>query len=159
MSETCANPTGGIIGPRDLTLFLNIGGELIKEAVQQLCYYYKVNANETKVNLYGEALDKTYYRPVEIYARIEYGDITSTYEGFGQDATQIVTFTFLKKELVDSGVLLEVGDYLRFDDGYYEISNVSENQLVGGQFANSLSIVASTFLTRKSSLNITERVK
>jgi hypothetical protein len=159
MSNTCANPTGGIVGPRDISIFLSIGGELTKQAVQQLVNFYKVNPYESKTNLYGESLGKTYFRPVELYARVEYGEITTTYEGFGPDATQVVKFSFVKQELIDSGIYLEVGDYIGYNNGYYEVNNVNENQFIAGQPANSLSIVAGTFLTRKSSLNIEERIK
>lgn len=159
MSETCANPSGGIIGANDLNLFISIGNEIIIEVVQQLCYYYKLNPYESKTNIYGESLGKSYFRPVELYGRIDYGEITSNYEGFGQDTTQIVTFTFIKSALVNDNVFLQVGDYFKFNDGYYEVSNVNESQLIAGQPQNSLSVVAQAFLTRKSSLNISERLK
>ena len=159
MSETCVNPSTGIIGGNDINLFISIGSELITNVTQQLCYYFKVNPYESKTNLYGESLGKTYFRPVEIYARIEYDEISATYEGFGQDSTQTVNFIFTKNALITDGIYLEVGDYFKFNDGYYEVSNVNESQFIAGQPANSLSIVAQTFLTRKSSLNIEERLK
>ncbi len=159
MSVTCANPQKGIVGPNDLNFFISIGSELIVDVVQQLCYYFKLNPYESKTNLYGEAVDKSYFRPVELYARIEYGDTNSNYEGFGPDTTQTVNFIFQKSKLEQDGVYIQVGDYLKFDEGYYEVTNINESQLIAGQFANSLSIVAQTFLTRNSSLNISERLK
>jgi len=41
---------------------------------------------------------------------------------------------------------------------YFEVGSVNENQLVGGMYDQNLSVVASTFLVRKSSIQI-ERVR
>ena len=46
-----------------------------------------------------------------------------------------------------------------FDNSYYEIDNTTEVQFVGGLPSNNFSVVCSTFMVRKSALNIEERIK
>ena len=46
-----------------------------------------------------------------------------------------------------------------YPSGYFEIDNTNEIQFVGGQPDNNFSIVATTFMVSKSSLNIEERAK
>ena len=42
--------------------------------------------------------------------------------------------------------------------GYFEVGSINENRLIGGQFDQNFSVVATTFLIRKSSIQI-ERVR
>jgi hypothetical protein len=51
----------------------------------------------------------------------------------------------------------EVGDIISFNDGYYEITNTNQTQLVGMQAANNFGIECITYLTRRSQLNIEPR--
>jgi hypothetical protein len=51
----------------------------------------------------------------------------------------------------------EVGDIIFFNDGYYEITNTNQTQLVGMQAENNFGIECITYLTRRSQLNIEPR--
>jgi hypothetical protein len=51
-------------------------------------------------------------------------------------------------------MVLEIGDLIDWNYGYFEVGSINENQLVGGQFDQNFSVVASTFLIRKSSVQI-----
>mgnify|MGYP000582890624 len=44
------------------------------------------------------------------------------------------------------------------NDAYFEIDNVREDQLIGGQSGEKFSIIVSTFMTRKSSIQTEMRV-
>jgi hypothetical protein len=81
------------------------------------------------------------------------------YEGFGPDNSQLITFKFDKELCEERGIYPEIGDVILFDQSYYEIDNTNEVQFIGGQPYNNYSIVCTTFMTRKSNLNITERVR
>ena len=53
---------------RDITFFKSISRELVDTVIQVAVVLYKINIYETKTNLYGEALNKTWHQGVEIYA-------------------------------------------------------------------------------------------
>ena len=44
------------------------------------------------------------------------------------------------------------------NDAYFEIDNVREDQLIGGQSGEKFSIICSTFMTRRSSIQTEMRV-
>ena len=53
-------------------------------------------------------------------------------------------------------VFPEPGDIIWYNEGYYEISNTTDTQLVAGQPQYLASILCSAFLTRRTSINIEE---
>jgi hypothetical protein len=115
--------------------------------------------NETKVNIYGESLNKTWYPGVQVYALIDKAPESARYEGFGADTDQNVTFKLDRWMLEEKGIYPEIGDIINWNEGYFEIDNTNEVQLVGGQTYNNFSIVCETFMVSKSNLNIEERIK
>jgi hypothetical protein len=144
---------------RDVSFFKSIARELVDDVIQVAVVLYKINQYETKVNIYGESLNKTWYPGVEIYALADKEPENVQYEGFGPDNTQSITFKFNRDTCEEKGIYPEIGDIVYFDNSYYEIDNTNEIQFVGGQPDNNFSIVATTFMVSKSSLNIEERAK
>ena len=53
---------------------------------------------------------------------------------------------------------MEIGDIISWNDSYWEVNGVVENQLVYGQTENSLTITVSTHMSRRTKLQI-ERVR
>jgi hypothetical protein len=143
----------------DLTFFKSIARELVDDVIQVAVVLYKINQYETKVNIYGESVNKTWYPGVEIYALADKEPENVQYEGFGPDNTQSITFKFNRDTCEEKEIYPEIGDIVYFDNSYYEIDNTNEIQFVGGQPDNNFSIVATTFMVSKSSLNIEERAK
>lgn len=148
---------------RDVNFLRNIARELVETVVQNTCVLYKVNLNETKVNIYGEALNKTWHKGVQLYVLIDKDADTATYEGFGPEEQQNITFKFDREHCRDANSYPEIGDIIFFDDSYYEIDNTNEIQFVGGlpgtdEERRNWSIVCSTFMVSKSNLNIEERI-
>ena len=83
---------------------------------------------------------------------------TTTTDEFGPDLQQNAEFSFIRQSLVDINFVVEIGDVINWNSGYWEISSINENQLVGGQTDFNHSVVCSTYLIRISHLNI-ERVR
>ena len=146
-------------GQRDISLFRHLNRELMGNIITQQCAFYKFRLNETKVNIYGESMNKTWYPGVEVYALIDKEPESARYEGFGLDTDQNVTFKLDRWMLEEKGIYPEVGDIINWNSGYFEIDNTNEIQLVGGQSYNNFSVVCSTFMVSKSNLNIEERSK
>jgi len=147
------------ISERDVQFFKGIAREIVDEVIQNTIVLFKVNLNETMVNIYGESLNKTWQPGVEIFALINKEPESARYEGFGLDTDQNITFKLDRWMLEEKGIYPEVGDIINFNESYYEIDNTNEIQLIGGQTYNNFSVVCSTFMVSKSNLNIEERIK
>ena len=143
---------------RDIKFFEGISRELVDVVIETAVVLYKLVIEDSKTNLYGESLNKTYYQGVQTTAMIEREPSASEYEGFGSDTSQTVEFRFNKFTLEDTGFYPEIGDIIFHNNGYFEIDNVREDQMVGGQVDNKFSIICSTFMTRRSSIQTEMRV-
>jgi hypothetical protein len=137
---------------RDIRFFESIARELVDVVVETSVVLYKLIIEDSKTNLYGESLNKTYYQGLECTAMIERESSTTDYEGFGPDKNQLVEFRFNRFTLEDKGFYPEVGDIIFHNNGYFEIDNVREDQLIGGQVDNKFSIICSTFMSRRSNI-------
>lgn len=145
---------------RDIRFFEGISRELVDAVVTTAVILYKLIVEDSKTNLYGESLSKTYYQGVESNAVIQRDDTQSNYEGFGSDTNQNVEFRFNRFTLEEKGFYPEVGDIIFHNNAYFEIDNVREDQLIGGRTGDieHFSIICSTFMTRKSTLQTEMRI-
>jgi len=147
---------------RDIKFFESISRELVDAVIETAVVLYKLIIEDSKTNLYGESLNKTYYQGVQTTAVIEREPSTSEYEGFGADTSQNVQFRFNRFTLKETGFYPEVGDIIFHNNGYFEIDNVTEDQLIGGRVetgdGEAFSIICSTFMTRRSSIQTEMRV-
>ena len=146
---------------RDIRFFEGISRELVDAVVTTAVVLYKLIIEDSKTNLYGESLSKTYYQGTECNAIIERGDTSVTYEGFGSDQGQIVEFRFNRFSLKDTGFYPEIGDIIFHNDAYFEIDNVREDQLIGGRTGEQehFSIICQTFMTRRSTIQTEMRIE
>jgi hypothetical protein len=144
---------------RDIDLFKSIARELVDTVVQNTIVLYKINMTETKVNIYGESLNKTWNPGVQLYALYSKSPEDVVYEGFGPEMQQNITFKLDRAMCEEKNLYPEVGDIIFFDTSYYEIDNTNEIQFIGGSPDNNFSIVCETFMVSKSTLNIEERAK
>ena len=127
--------------------------------IHQPVIIYKISAYDTEVNMYGETADGKVYNPgVQVSCLIQADDQTTTTDEFGPDLAQTGLFSFVRQTLVDIGYVVEIGDIIDWNSGYWEVSSISENQLVGGQTDYNHSVVCNAFLVRISHLNI-ERIR
>lgn len=147
--------------PRDVRLFRHYASEMVDDVIQTAVVLWKINTEETSYNLYGESLSKSYYTPIQTYCMINREDTTRNYEGFGADTAQSVQFRFNRHTLEETDFYPEVGDIVELADQfdgvgtqYFEISNIREDQWIGGQYYNNFSIICETFMVRKSSLDL-----
>ena len=118
---------------RDVATFKIFTRELVEDIVSQEVGYYKVRLNDTKVNVYGEALTKYFIGPVLIPCLIVRGEFTRETSDYGPDTERDVDFRFFKDHLIEANVVPEVGDVVMYNEAYYEIDNVNENQYVVGK--------------------------
>ena len=151
---------------KDIDTFDKFNKELVGDLssgkdgiIYQPVVIYKVSVYDTEVNMYGEASDgKVYKDGVQVTALVEADEQTTTTDEFGPDLQQNALFSFVRQSLVDISYVVEIGDIIDWNNGYWEVSSVNENQLIGGQTDYNHSVVCDTFLVRISNLNI-ERVR
>ena len=151
---------------KDIDTFDRFNKELVGDLstgkdgiINQTVVVYKVSVYDTETNMYGETAGGKIFKPgVQLACLITADEQTTTTDEFGPDLQQTGIFSFVRKSLVDISFVLEIGDIIDWNSGYWEISSISENQLVGGQTGNNHSVVCNAFLQRISSLNI-ERVR
>jgi len=143
---------------RDISFFKSISRELVDAVIETTVVLYKLVIEDVKTNLYGESLNKSYYQGLECTAVIERDDTSVSYEGFGPDSGQNVQFRFNRFTLEDKGFYPEIGDIIYHNDAYFEVDNVREDQLIGGQSGEKFSLIVSTFMTRRSTIQTEERV-
>jgi hypothetical protein len=127
--------------------------------------YFKIDLLNTKSNLYGEAIEKWYYPPIEIKCLIERGATTNTDTEYGVDVTQTIKIT-VDKVVFEStyNFTPQVGDIVTDQDRFYEISSINRTfiTLPGSGASNSTvgtpgQIVVfelDAYLTRTSKLNL-----
>jgi hypothetical protein len=168
---------------RDVSLFRHLNRELLNNIVEQKVGYYKIVLDRTPINLYGESTKKTYNNPVLLNCLIERGDTAPLTNEFGMDITRNMKFRFLRDDLAgidlstelspdgkgfNYNIYPEVGDVILWNNDYYEVNNVNENQLVVGKdpsysyasqtdsYGSSWSIILECFYIRPEKLGITQ---
>ena len=154
---------GRFLPQRDVNLITRVSRELVGDKqnnkdgiINQTVVVYKPSLQESSTNMYGEAAGgkKVYKNGVQMTALITADDFDFNQDEFGPDATQTATFSFIRQSFIDASMVLEIGDLIDWNYAYFEVGSINENQLVGGMYDQNFSVVASTFLIRKSSIQI-----
>ena len=151
---------------KDIDTFDKFNKELVGDLytgkdgiIYQPVVIYKISATDTEVNMYGESSDgKVFKNGVEVSCLISADEQTTTTDEFGPDLQQTALFSFIRQALEDISYVVEIGDIIDWNSGYWEISSINESQFVGGQTDYNHSVVCNSFLVRMSHLNI-ERVR
>ena len=149
---------------KDLDTIEKFNRELIGEPnlskdgiIDQFVILYRVSVYETETNMYGEASEgKVYKQGVKLPCIVDAEDFDFQYTDFGPDNKQNVSFAFQRAYLVEVDLKPDIGDILKWNEGYFEVNTYNENQLIGGNPDNSHSIVVSAHLTRMPTTNLEE---
>jgi hypothetical protein len=133
-------------GARDISMFRGISRELMWDIIVQECALYKFKLEETNVNIYGEAAEEKYYEaPMLLNVLIDRQDQNFPESDLGVNFTGGRTFRFLRDDLTgvkangsgNIGVIVpQVGDIIWYENGYYEIYKLINNQLFVGKNPN-----------------------
>ena len=145
------------ISNRDETFFQGINTELLDKIIETQIRIYKLSVEDSNSNdIYGESINKKYMVGVEITCLISRENQTITNTEIGQSILQSATFSFNRKTAQTKNIYPEIGDIVEWNDFYYEIDHVYENQYLGGRPSYNHSIISEAHLTDKSRLNIEE---
>lgn len=150
---------------KDAGFFRLINDEYINRVYDVRVGYYKISANDTKSNIYGESEDRKYYQPIWIPAWVARDDYSYEQDDI-MDVKQTTTFTFILDTLIDQGLVAEPGDIIEYNQQYYEIDNTKENKFFGDSNPHrqessdkpgyNVNVVCEAHLTRQSIALISE---
>jgi hypothetical protein len=151
---------------RDISVFKTVTRELLEDIITTQVGYYKVKLSDTPVNIYGEATNKYFIGPVLLNCLIERGDFGVNRTEFAIDVNRKSVFRFFKDHLQEADVFPEIGDVVMWNEHYFEVNNVNENQYIVGKdndysyseglqnYGNSLSIILETHYVSPDRLGI-----
>ena len=152
-------------GARDISLFRTMNRELINDIIQTEIGYHKFVLPDSNTNVYGESENKVYYEPLLVPCLITKEDQVWNEKEFGPGLTQQMTFAFLKADMVEKDLVPEIGDIVLFNNDYFELNSLVENQFFVGknpdysmngdtdEFGVSLSIICKASKSRIEQLN------
>ena len=151
-------------GSKDLATFEKFNKELLGEPniddcgiIDQFVILYRTSVYDTETNMYGEASSgKVYKQGVKLPCIVDAEDFNFEYDDFGPDNKQNVKFAFQRAYLVEVNLKPDIGDILKWNDGYFEVKDYNENQLIGGDPTKSHSIVVTGHLVRMPTTNLEE---
>lgn len=157
---------------RDASLMRRLNREMMQRILSIEVSVYKIALSETIQNIYGETSDKQYYSPVRMFCIVQRDDTSATTNELGElDVEKTVSFGFLRDDLSDIGLVVEMSDIIGWDGGYYHVDNVKTSNywwnrnpdtLTGyqegeyGEFGYAISIIVESHRTSMSSINIVE---
>jgi hypothetical protein len=143
------------INDQEVQFFNVIAKELIQDIVGQTLTYYAVSDQLTNSDdLYGEAINKTVYLPVEINALVRYEAPAQTVTGFSIDTIYSIEIYFLLDELLERGVVPHEGDFVRFGSSFYEVEQLTQPDLVYGQIDHKVQVMAVCRIAREGQFKI-----
>jgi|TARA_R110002153_G_scaffold154212_1_gene306280 hypothetical protein len=146
------------LGKKERDLVKQVNDELIEKVIGQQILYYSIDMETTNFHdLYGEAIEKTYLPPVRVYALVEYTDFSTSYmEGFGIDKTWEINIHFHKRRVEeDQNIYVREGDFVLYNDNYYEIVKLVEPRLLFGQANRDFEITATCKRSRQGLFDAT----
>jgi hypothetical protein len=132
----------------------------MEDLVQSQAAIFKVCPEATQTNIYGEVSPekgKVFFPGVDMVVRIKKNDIESNYTDYGPTRKQIINFVFLELDLKNVNLFPENGDVILFNERYYEIDNVVQEQFLGDIEDKSFSIICHTHYARLSKLSVVQR--
>jgi len=155
---------------RDAGFLLGVNKEIMHGFSSVEVAVYKLDLEQTDVNIYEESNNKAYRSPVRVFAQVRFDEKATAGEDIA-DYTQTLGVGFLINDLKTAELFIEEGDVIEYDSGFYQVDQVTEPKgwagrrpetLIGttedkwGLHGYGISVVAECHLTRTNNLNIVD---
>lgn len=118
---------------RDISFHKSVSSEMVQKIISTEIYLYKISIRNTDVNIYGESDNKFYDTPIRLYSIVRYSEKQGSSEEHMITYNRNMKFSFLKQELINSGITVEVGDIIYYDGMHFEIDLVSSSNYWSGR--------------------------
>lgn len=151
---------GRYFSRRDMNLLGSVNGELVGDIIECVVQVFKIATYETTVNIYGESSSdkgKVFYPGINLSCLVERSDISTENQGYGPDRKQDIAYRFRERDCIITNYFPEIGDLVLYNERYYEVDNVVQEQFLGGHPDKSWSLIVNTHYTRLSKINLVER--
>ena len=143
------------VGKKERDLVKQVNDELIERVIGQQIVYYPISVEHTNFHsLYGEAIQKTFLPPVQVYALIMWEGEQTTNTDFGIDRRSSIIIHFHKRRLTeDQDLFVREGDFVLYGDQLYEIATLNEPKELFGQVDHKMEIEAKYIKAREGTFN------
>ncbi len=147
-------------GKRDARLVASFNAEILNAIVDTEIEFFKLQADSSETNIYGESTKKSYYDSILIPCLVTKDEKNAVNDDYGQSYTRTASFAISRDILERSGFYPETGDVIFWDNEYYEIDNIDANQYFAGknpetwpngsEHGYSVSVICNTHATRQT---------
>lgn len=122
------------ITSKEHALINSLTKELVQNFVAQEVIYYAISVEESITHdVYDESITKVYYQPVRFNARVKFGNPVVRSTGMGADTEYELEVYAHTQELNERNLKPREGDFVEFGQIVYEITGVTQPQMVFGQ--------------------------
>lgn len=121
------------ITQREQNLISDLTKELFRDVVGQVVYYYAISEIKTHSHeIYNESPDKIFDAPVQLPALVGSPKTEMNSSVFGPEIFQKLEVFLHYRDLLDIGLEVSSGDFVRWGDTMYEIVNIERLRNVYG---------------------------
>ena len=104
--------------------------------------------------LYGEAVEKSFFAPIRVYALIMWEGFKTETTNFGIHRRPSIVIHFHKRRLTeDQDLYVREGDFVQYGDVFYEIISTDEPRQIFGQVDHKMEIEATCLKARQGVFN------
>jgi len=148
-------PPPMFLGKKERDLTKQINDELIERVIGQTIIYFPLNVKNSDFHpLYGEAINKTFLRPIIIKALIKIDEHQTSTEVYGLDKSSKITVNFHKRRLTeDQDLFVREGDVIFYGLNFYEIVKLAEPRTLFGQIDHKFEIQTTCIRVRDGFFN------
>ena len=150
--KTCdAPPPPMFFGSQERDLVKHLNEEMMEKVIGQQVIYYPLSKELTQYHdIYGEAIEKTFLRPVRVFAMVKLEGITTNTDKYSIEKISKITVNFHKRRLVeDQNLFVREGDFVCYGDRYFEIVKLEESRELFGQADHRFEISATCISARE----------
>lgn len=119
---------------KEINFSHDIAKELMVDIVGQRVIYYPISELKNKNHpLYNENLNKVFDNPIELPALVNTPDNKNTSNIFGPEVINTLEVFIHHQDMVDKGINVSTGDFMKYGDMFYEISSLVKLHNMYGQ--------------------------
>jgi len=142
------------IGQREQNLISDLTKEVFRDIVGQVIYYYSISETKTRNHeIYNESPDKVWDTPVELSALVGSPKTEVKTSVFGPETLQKLEVFLHYRDLLDVGIEVNAGDFVRWGDSMYEIVSLERLRNVYGHAEQLDGIKLSCVQSRKGQID------